>query len=458
MDGYVRVSDRRGRKGPSYISPSEQRDAIARWAEYKQVTIDQWHVDEDRTGGNHERPGLELAVDRATSGTTSGIVVAKVDRFSRMTEHGLRDLRVLREANARLVFVLEDIDTSGPLGRLVYTLMLAHAEYFLEQIKAGWIAAKTRAVERGAYISRTPFGYQRNDDGTISPHPVEAKLVKEAFRLAASSLHNAANYLASHDDRVWTITTTRRMLGRKVYLGKTDIGEFAGDTHDPLVSRAQWEAAQHDRPSRRGSGDFPLTGLCECGTCGHSMVGGHGGQDSKLRVYKCGARAANRATNTGRCAAGVVISADRLERYLRDKARPMLAGYRFEIDYAEDTEQLADLETALADAEHELDQFANDLTARRLLGDRYHASLQVRADAVEDARAELRDFASNAATEAVVLSADALDDPELFPLALRSIFARITIVRGRGLAVEQRVVIDPHEPDLRAGVTRPEDG
>src|SRR4051795_10731490 len=87
MDGYIRVSRRMGRKGPGYISPHVQREAIERWAEYKGVTIAEWHVDEDESGGTHDRPGLERAVERAVRGDTGGIVSWRIDRFSRFTEH-----------------------------------------------------------------------------------------------------------------------------------------------------------------------------------------------------------------------------------------------------------------------------------------------------------------------------------------------------------------------------------
>jgi hypothetical protein len=40
-----------GRKGPGYISPTVQIEAIARWAEYRGVEIVAWHVDEDESGG-----------------------------------------------------------------------------------------------------------------------------------------------------------------------------------------------------------------------------------------------------------------------------------------------------------------------------------------------------------------------------------------------------------------------
>src|SRR4051794_36963342 len=171
MDGYIRVSRRMGREGPGYISKDVQREAIERWADYKGVTIAAWHEDEDESGGTQDRPGLLVAIERATTGATGGIVSWKIDRFSRFTEGGLRDLRQLEAADARLVFVTEDIDTTGPMGKFVYTVMLAMGEYFLDNIKAGWRTAKTRAVNRGAPIGPTPYGYARDDDGRLVAHP-----------------------------------------------------------------------------------------------------------------------------------------------------------------------------------------------------------------------------------------------------------------------------------------------
>src|SRR5437764_1333915 len=165
MDGYIRVSRRMGREGPGYISPDVQRQAIERWAEYKGVEIAEWHVDEDWSGGSHDRPGLAAAIARAIDGETAGIVCWKIDRFSRYTEGGLQDLRRLEESGARLAFVTEDIDTSGPMGKFVYTVMLAMSEYFLDNIKASWRIAKSRAMDRGVKIGPTPFGYRRANDG-----------------------------------------------------------------------------------------------------------------------------------------------------------------------------------------------------------------------------------------------------------------------------------------------------
>ena len=78
---------------------------------------------EDKTrisrAGKADRPELTRGIDRALSGETSGIVSHKIDRFSRATEQGLGDLRRLRDADARLAFVVEDIDTATVYGRMI---------------------------------------------------------------------------------------------------------------------------------------------------------------------------------------------------------------------------------------------------------------------------------------------------------------------------------------------------
>ena len=267
MDGYVRVSRVGGREGPGYISPDLQRDAIQRWAEYKGVEIAAWHVDEDYSGGRRssERPGLATAIGRALGGETDGIVSWKIDRFSRFTEDALGDLRRLEEADARLAFVVEDVDTSGPMGKFVYTVMLAMSEYFLDSIKAGWITAKTRAVDRGAEDRDprpTDTGTART--GVLESHPETAGVVRETFRLAARDGFDAAlAYAAEHGvGRRSTTTTLRRLLRNRVYLGEARYGELVNeDAHEALVTSSVWAAAQPGQEARRRPRrTYPLSG------------------------------------------------------------------------------------------------------------------------------------------------------------------------------------------------------
>ncbi len=57
LDGYVRVSAVGERGGDeSYGSPTVQRDAEERWAEYKGERLDKVWVDDDQSGGTRIVP------------------------------------------------------------------------------------------------------------------------------------------------------------------------------------------------------------------------------------------------------------------------------------------------------------------------------------------------------------------------------------------------------------------
>lgn len=444
MDGYIRVSRVAGRSGASYISPDVQREAIERWASYKQVEIGEWHVDEDWSGGTHRRPGLDRAIGRCLAGESHGIISWKIDRFSRSTEDGLRDLRRLEEAGARLVFAGEDIDTNGPMGKLVYTIMLGVASHYLHAIKAQWDITNGRAFERGAYITRTPVGYQREADGTITPHVVDGPLMREAFLMAGrQGVAAAARFLDGQlsVERVVTTATVRRMLSSRVYLGETDIKGFKGVTHEPIVSRAEWEAAQHDLAPRSDAKAFPLSGLLLCSGCGQPMVGGHGGVDSKLRVYRCSAAwTVARARSHKACVRGVVISAPRVEALVLMSARRRLSSLKVTRGDS-DLDRRRELEQAVGDLAHDLDQFIVDTTLRRVLGDRYQAHLDAKMSALEMARGELRDFERTAHAQQTWDVDDLLngEDNEALSTAARALFDAIVIGPGRGIRSEDRV-------------------
>jgi DNA invertase Pin-like site-specific DNA recombinase len=440
LDGYLRVSRRLGREGPGYISPDVQREAIQRWAEYKGVEIAEWHFDEDESGGTHNRPGLEAAVERAVNGETGGIVSWKVDRFSRHTEGGLRDLRRLQDANARLAFVVEDIDTTGPMGKLVYTLMLAMSEYFLDNIKTGWRTAKTRAVERGVKIGPTPYGYQRRSDSVLEPDPAAAPIVTEAFRRTAQEgFESGLRYITEHGDgHRWTTTTFRRFLRNGAYLGQSRYGELVKlDAHEPLVSRAIWAAAQPEPEARRRPRrTFPLSGLARCGSCDGPMAGSRGGKGQ--RVYKC-----------TRCAAPAFTTAAPLEDLVRRTLADALRGRTY-VGSDDPADALADAERELGEATRELDSLLADADLRRIVGaERFRQLADTAVQGVEAKQGAYEAAARRSERQSIVNAAGVVADVELEDLGelLRGLLAAVVVERGRGPIVGRVRIVPRDTPD-----------
>lgn len=161
------------------------------------------------------------------------------------------------------------------------------------------------------------------------------------------------------------------------------------------------------------------------------MVGGRGGTDNR-RVYRC----------SRRCDAPAVTSAIPLENHVVSFLREAFEHPGFRV--GGDSADVAAAEADLLEAEHELDVFASDLEARRLLRDRYHAHLQQRVDAAYVARDQLRAAAAVDVGSQVVVPADLWDS--LTPVELRDVLRAalqaVVVTRGRG-ALAGRVSVVP---------------
>jgi DNA invertase Pin-like site-specific DNA recombinase len=80
FDGYVRVSQVRGRSGERFISPALQRQQIEGWIRLRGGLIGDVFDELDESGARRDRPLLEQALQRIENGASQGLVVAKLDR------------------------------------------------------------------------------------------------------------------------------------------------------------------------------------------------------------------------------------------------------------------------------------------------------------------------------------------------------------------------------------------
>jgi DNA invertase Pin-like site-specific DNA recombinase len=311
LDGYIRVSRTNGRSGDSFISPDQQREKIKAWASLHGVTIAKWHQDLDQSGGKLSRPGFDDALERVQTGRTGGVVVSKLDRFSRAgVADALKLIESIIEAGGKVAAVEEGIDPTTPVGEFTMTLFLALARMQRQQIAETWSDARRRAVERGIHVaSKVPTGYRRGDDGRLEPDPDSAPHIAELFRLKAdgASWSELRDYLRQHEVASpyetfdWQPRAVSHLIANRVYLGEARSGDFTNpDAHEPIVDEDTWQAAQRavgEKPVN-GFGGALLSGLLRCGGCGYtlkpdSMLARDG---EKLRLYRC-----RTERSSGRC-------------------------------------------------------------------------------------------------------------------------------------------------------------
>src|SRR5215218_8925135 len=335
-DAYLRVSRRAGREGESFISPEMQRKKIADWAKLHEVEILAWWEEIDQSGAKLERPLFQQALARCEAGETGGIVVAKLDRFARSAVDALGAIRRLNDAGARLVSVEDNFDGSTPMGRFAIGILTLIAELELERIKESWTAAVSGAVERGVHISaRPPTGYLRDENGRLIRDEPAASAVAELFRRRAggASFRSLASWLDEQGIRPptgnphWSTSGVRQLLHNPVYLGQARSGKYVLEgAHEPLVSRADFDAAQATRTllkAREGSiaGQALLGGLIRCAGCDHTLkIAGNTSKKTGERypVYYCTGRYA-----TGLCPARATIRASYVDQYVEEQ---VLAG------------------------------------------------------------------------------------------------------------------------------------
>src|SRR3954471_14567523 len=123
LDGYIRVSRTNGREGDSFISPDVQRAKIEGWARLRDVEVAEWHTDLDQSGGKLSRPGFDTALERVKTGETGGVVVAKLDRFSRAgVADALKLIESIIEAGGEIASVEEGLDPTTPFGEFGMTV------------------------------------------------------------------------------------------------------------------------------------------------------------------------------------------------------------------------------------------------------------------------------------------------------------------------------------------------
>jgi len=444
LAGYIRVSRVGGRAGEGYISPDLQRQAISDYAYDMEGLIDQWFTDEDFSGGTLERPAFQQALALIRSGDLDGIVVMRIDRFARSVADGASVIRELTESGKVFASCQERINPSTPEGKYMLTSFLANAELFLDQSKASWRAAKSRAIKRGAPIGPTPFGYLRvksppvKDNhispadaakilgfepavGTVVPDPVEGPIVSEIFDQAAAQtpLGEIARWVNSRLDSNYTSSQIRRWLKNRFYLGELHYGDMsATDSHPRLVDPATFKAAQPGsaRPMRSAQ-SLALVGLLRCENCGSTLSGNRfGGSAGNIPVYRCGAR----------CGKGAVISASIVEDLVFNEAREAMAGF----ELAGARTDVEELDAAVETAEAELDAFLDNLTARTSLGqEKWEAGMVARSKALREAQAARDEAIRSDSLLAVDLSSPTDQDLRAFAFAVMD---GVYIARGRG--------------------------
>lgn len=341
--GYIRVSTEE-QANPEHFSLPAQDRACRCLAEARSWTFVKTYADEGESAAHEDpsrRPAFAALLEDARAGCFDVVIVHKLDRFSRTLRGALEWLSLLEKSNVALVSATEQFDFTTPMGRLVFSMLCAFSQYFLDNLRVNVTLGWDERGRQGYWRGDPPFGYCRGqcpecDDPNgprcdryeqeepLGPprelyvHPWESPGVllafetwvcrAEIYRDVADAL-NAAGYRTKNKrndgPQLFTPDAIRLLLKNEFYLGRVRARDKSRPgkhyvslpgRHEALVPRELWDRSQAKlartgvrrrfRPKQRWR-SYPLSGTGHCSRCGGTL---HGQFSNGKRLMFCSRR------------------------------------------------------------------------------------------------------------------------------------------------------------------------
>ena len=130
-----------------------QTRELREYAERRGWTVAGEYVDVGISGTKEKREALDRLMADAHRRRFDCVVVWKFDRFARSVSHLLRALETFKAQGIEFVSFSEQMDTSTPAGKMVFTVLGAVAELerslIVERVKAGLRNARAKGKRLG---------------------------------------------------------------------------------------------------------------------------------------------------------------------------------------------------------------------------------------------------------------------------------------------------------------------
>lgn len=187
---YLRVSTVEQSK--KFGIPAQKKDLLREVKHRAETqgwkTRPEWiYVDEGISGSHLDRPEFKRMMEDVKQRKFDVVAVWRIDRLSRTLTNLLEIFERLDENKVEFFSYKENFDMSGPIGKLVFQIFGALAEFERKNIFMRTSEGKKTAASLGYYPgSGIPYGYRslkkENERGSkLVIVPKEAKMVRQIF-------------------------------------------------------------------------------------------------------------------------------------------------------------------------------------------------------------------------------------------------------------------------------------
>lgn len=219
--GYARVST--ASQQEEGISLEAQEHRIHGWCQANGYQLQQVFVEARSAARANNRPQLQVALTQACQ-SKAVLVVYSLSRLARSTKDALLISERLDRAGADLVSLCERIDSTSPMGKMVFRLLAAINEFEKDQLSERTKLAMSHLRQSNRRIStKIPLGYDLAADGqTLVENPAEQETVRKivALRQKGFSLGQIVRRMEleripTKNGAGWYPSTVSRILARQ---------------------------------------------------------------------------------------------------------------------------------------------------------------------------------------------------------------------------------------------------
>jgi site-specific DNA recombinase len=223
------------------------------------ITKPEWIYTDVHTGSDLQRPGLLKLREAVRNQQYDAVLVLKIDRLSRSLQHLLTIFEEMEKHQVSFISLHENIDFRGAIGRLLFQIMGAMAQFERELIKGRTVMGRIASAELGNFTGpHIPFGYKEVRNTTGKGKRIELLQEEQAWvktiydwyihdglgagqiakKLNDNRVHKGRFKTSRHKFSPWTDMSVNTILTNPIYRG-----EFVANQKDEngnMLSEEKW--------------------------------------------------------------------------------------------------------------------------------------------------------------------------------------------------------------------------
>ena len=177
--------------------PQMQLRELREYCQRRGWTVTGEYVDVGVSGAKDSRPELNRLMTDAHRRNFDAVLVWRFDRFARSVSHLLRALETFKSQGIEFISYSEQMDTSTPTGKMIFTVLGAVAELerslIIERVRAGVRNARSK----GKRLGRPTVNVDRARIAAMRSGGASWRVISTELGISLGTLHRLCSKIPS---------------------------------------------------------------------------------------------------------------------------------------------------------------------------------------------------------------------------------------------------------------------